>query len=93
MRAVLIELDVAGVDPEAGLRGIREQLVPAISAMPGFQRGTWLTGNEQGLGLSLTLWETDEQANAFAERFRPGAAPQAGAAVRRCEVRDVAAAV
>ena len=41
MRAVLIEVNVSGVDRDAGLRGIREQLVPAISQMPGFRSGTW----------------------------------------------------
>ncbi len=91
MRAVLIEVNVAGVDREAGLQGIREHLVPAISQMPGFRSGTWLTGNDAGLGLSLTIWDTDEHAQAFADRFGIGAAPQAGAAVRRCELREVAA--
>lgn len=91
MRAVLIEVNVAGVDREAGLRGIRNQLVPAISQMPGFRSGTWLTGNDDGVGLSLTLWETDEQADAFAQRFGVGAAPQSGVAVTRCELRKIAA--
>ena len=91
MRAVLIEINVEGVDPQAGLDGLRNQLVPAIKAMPGFRSGTWLTGNEHGRGLSLTLWETDEQAQAFADRFGPGASPQAGAAVERCELREVGA--
>ncbi len=91
MRAVLIEINVEGVDPQAGLEGLRNQLVPAIKAMPGFQSGTWLTGNEHGRGLSLTLWDTDEHAQGFADRFGPGASPQAGAAVERCELREVGA--
>jgi hypothetical protein len=91
MHAVLIEINVSDVDGEAGLRGIREHLVPAISQMPGFQSGTWLTGNDDGLGLSLTVWDTDEHARAFASRFGIGVAPQAGADVTRCELREVAA--
>ena len=91
MRAVLIEINVQGVDEQAGLDGLRNQLVPAIKTMPGFQSGTWLTGNEHGRGLSLTLWDTDEHAQAFADRFGPGASPQAGAAVERCELRDIGA--
>ena len=35
MKAVLIEVDVTGVDPEQGLRGLREQIVPAIRSLPG----------------------------------------------------------
>lgn len=91
MRAVLIEVNVSDIDREAGLRGIREHLVPAISQMPGFQSGTWLAGNDDGIGLSLTVWDTDEHAIAFAGQFGIGAAPQARAAVTRCELREVAA--
>ena len=93
MNAVLIEVDVSGVDPDKGLRALREQIVPAVRSMPGFLSGTWLTGNENDRGLSLTVWDSEEQAREFADRFGVGASPQAGAAVTRCEVRVVAATV
>jgi len=91
MHAVLIEVDVSGVDEDDGLKGLREHIVPAITALPGFQSGAWLTGNEQGLGLSLTVWDSRLHAEAMALKFGPGSSPQAGASVRRCEVRVVAA--
>lgn len=91
MYAVLIEVDVAGVDPEAGLGALREQIVPAIRQLPGFRSGTWLTGNDEGKGLSLTLWETEDDARTMAERFGPGSSPALSASVIRCEVREVAA--
>jgi hypothetical protein len=37
MYAVLIEVDVTGVDPEEGLRALQGQVVPAIRQLPGFQ--------------------------------------------------------
>ncbi len=86
--AVLIEVDVSGVEREAGLQGLREQLVPAISQLPGFQSGTWLTGNENGNGLSLTLWNTEANAQVMAERFG-GSSPQMSAMISRCELRKV----
>ena len=89
--AVLVEVDVAAVDEQQGLSGLREQIVPAISSMPGFRSGTWLTGNDDGKGLSLTLWDTEEQAKAMAGRFQVGSNPQLGAEIARCEVRTVAA--
>jgi hypothetical protein len=92
MHAVLIEVDVAGVDGEAGINVLREQIVPAIKALPGFQSGTWLTGGADGKGLSLTLWDAEDNARAMAERFGPGSSPTASASVVRCEVREVAAA-
>jgi hypothetical protein len=77
--------------PLKGLKGLREQIVPAISALPGYQSGTWPTGNENGLGLSLTVWDSKEQAEAMAAMLGPGPSPQAGASIRRCEIREVAA--
>jgi hypothetical protein len=91
MHAVLIEVDVGGVERDAGLAVLREHVVPAIGGMPGFQSGTWLLGDDQGRGLSLTLWDTESHAQAMAERFGPGSSPAADASVTRCEVREVAA--
>jgi hypothetical protein len=91
MYAVLIEVEVSGVDRDQGLTALREQIVPAIKAMPGFQSGTWLTGNEDGKGLSLTLWETEANAEVMADRFGIGSNPAMSAMVARCEVREVAA--
>jgi len=90
MYAVLIEVDVAGVDREAGIAALREHIAPAISQLPGFQSGTWLTGNEQGRGLSLTVWDSEEHATAMAGRFGLGSSPTADASIVRCEVREVA---
>ena len=91
MYAVLIEVDVSGVDPEQGLTALREQIVPAIRAMPGFQSGTWLPGNDDGKGLSLTVWDTRANAEVMADRFGIGSNPAMSAMVARCEVREVAA--
>jgi hypothetical protein len=91
MHAVLIEVDVAGVDRDIGIKVLREQIVPAIKQLPGFQSGVWLTGNEEGRGLSLTVWDGEENARTMAERFGIGSSPAASASIVRCEVREVAA--
>jgi hypothetical protein len=44
MKAVLIEVDVTGVDGAHGVAALRERIVPAISVLPGLLFGTWLTG-------------------------------------------------
>ena len=56
MHAVLIEIDVTGVDPEAGLKGLRDHIVPSITQMAGF----W-----DGKGLSLTVWDTEAAATRW----------------------------
>ena len=91
MYAVLIEVDVSEVDEEQGLQTLREQIVPAIKQLPGFQSGTWLPGNEDGKGLSLTVWDNREHAQTMAERFGIGSSPTESAWIARCEVREVAA--
>jgi hypothetical protein len=91
VHAVLIEVDVSGVDPGQGQTALRERIVPAIKTMPGFKSGIWLAGNDEGKGLSLTVWESEEGARRMAERFGPGSSPTANASVVRCEVREVAA--
>ena len=91
MHAVLIEVDVTGVDPEQGLRALRDQIVPSIRQMAGFQSGTWLGGGPEGKGLSFTLWDSEANAQVMADRFGPGSSPTASASVVRCEVREVAA--
>ncbi len=91
MYAVLIEVDVTGVDPEAGMQALREQIVPTIKQLPGFQSGTWLPGNDDGKGLSLTVWDTEANAQTMAQRFGIGSSPTMSASIARCEVRQVAA--
>jgi len=65
--------------------------VPAISQLPGFQSGVWLPGIAAGRGLSLTIWDTEANARTMADRFGPESGPQAGATIKRWEVREVAA--
>lgn len=89
--AAVIEVDVRGVDREQGLKGLREQIVPAVKRMPGFRAGVWLPGDAEGRGFSLTVWDTESQAQAMAARFGAGSNPAAAATVVRCEVRQVVA--
>jgi hypothetical protein len=89
--AVLIEVDVRGIEQEAGLRALREQIVPVVKAMPGFVSGTWLPGNDDDKGLSFTVWDTEANARVMADRFGIGSNPAMSAMVSRCEVRAVAA--
>jgi hypothetical protein len=91
MHAVLIEVDVSGVDRDRGLTALQEQIVPAVKAMSGFHSGIWLPGNDDGKGLSLTIWETEADAKVMADRFGIGSNPAMSAMVARCEIREVAA--
>jgi hypothetical protein len=92
MHAVLIEVDTSGQpDPEAGLKHLREQIVPGVSRAPGFQAGYWLRPLEDAKGTSLVLFDTEENAEAASQALRVGNSPAPGVTVTRREVREVAA--
>lgn len=92
MYEVLIEIDVGGDDRDLGLQSLhKEQLALATEQLPGFQSGTWVTGNLPGRGLSLTLWDSWEHAQSMVGRFGLGSSPVTSASVVRCELREVRA--
>lgn len=91
MHAVFIELDVSEVAPDEGRKYLREQIVPIIQGLPGFRSGIWLNGQDSGQGMSITIWDKLDQAEAMVKMFGPEAGQQAGGTVRRCEINKVAA--
>jgi hypothetical protein len=90
MHAVLTEVDVTGVERDAGIQALEERIVPGVKQIEGFTSGIWLTGNQHGTGLSLMLFEDEQTADAAAKLFPVGTNPETGVTITRCEVREVA---
>ena len=63
--------------PDVALTRLREEIVPSVKAAPGFQSGTWLRPNEDAKGGGLVVFDSEENAQAFASRFAVGE-PSAG---------------
>jgi hypothetical protein len=85
MHAVVVRVSVH--DREAATAALREQVVPGVSQAPGFVAGYWTgTGSD---GLSLVVFDSEEQAQAAAERVRSMAPEQV--TVEDVEVREVVA--
>lgn len=92
MHAVLTEVDTSGQpDPQVGLKGLQEQIVPSARQSPGFQAGYWLRPLEDGRGTSLAVYDTEQNAQAAARSLSVGSSPMPGVTVVRSEVRAVAA--
>jgi hypothetical protein len=92
MHAVLIEVDTSEQpDREAGLKYLREEIVPGVSRAPGFQAGYWLRPLEDAKGTSLVLFDTEENAEAASQALGVGSSPAPGVTVTRKEIREVAA--
>jgi heme-degrading monooxygenase HmoA len=73
---------------ELYLRLVRERVLPAVRAMPGFNGYLALSDGDSGEVLVLTLWASEEQMRASEEatvRLRSQAADKVGATVLSVE--------
>jgi len=65
---VRVKLD----DIEAARRGLREEVVPAVSQAPGFVTGHWTRKDDSGV--AMVIFESEDAARAASERI-PSVAP------------------
>ncbi|MDX6697194.1 MAG: hypothetical protein QOE65_591 [Solirubrobacteraceae bacterium] len=67
MHAVVVQVQVN--DRDAATSNLRENVVPGVSQAPGFVAGYWVgLGPEKG-GRAVIVFESEEQAQAMAERI------------------------
>src|SRR5436305_10014569 len=79
--AAVIEVDNRGEDLDDGRRGLREELAPAMKALPGFNSGLFMTAYERGRGIAVVVFDTQEQAEQFARGLTIGQELRDGGAV------------
>ena len=87
MHAVVVRVTVN--DVEASIKELRESVVPTVSQAPGFVAGYWTRREDSDKGLSMIVFESEENANEAVERIR-SAAPE-DVTVEDVEVREVVA--
>ena len=87
MHAVVVRVTIN--EPEEATRGLREDVVPTVSQAPGFVAGYWTRKEGTDQGLSMVLFESEDAANAAAERI-PSGIPDA-VKLDDVEVREVVA--
>jgi hypothetical protein len=85
MHAVVVRVTIN--DEESSMKALREQVVPAVSGLPGFVTGYWMRKGDSGL--SVAVFESEDAANGARERVR-GVAPE-GVTVDEVELREVVA--
>jgi heme-degrading monooxygenase HmoA len=81
-----------GID--AGIAQYRDAVLPAVQAMPGFQRAYLLVDRDNGRSLSITVWESEDamrSSEEAADRMRTEvvASMAAQATVSRYEIAVV----
>ena len=70
--------------------GLRERVVPAAKAAPGFVAGYWTKSDDGSNGLAIVIFESEDQARAAAEMVRNAPSPDT-VTLDNVEVREVAA--
>jgi hypothetical protein len=85
MHAVVVRVNVG--DPENSQEELRTQVVPRVSASPGFIAGYWTLKDNQGV--SMTVYESEDAAHQAADRI-PQNLPQS-VELQDVEVREVVA--
>lgn len=89
MHAVVVTVNTPQ-DPgeqEVARKGLREEVVPRVKAMPGFVKGYW-TAPLDGRGMSMTLWGDESAAMAAAAAVRESRRPP-GVTLASVETREV----
>lgn len=86
MHAVVVRVTIG--DVEIARKGLREQIVPRASQAPGFVAGYWTSSEDGHDGLSMLVFESDENARGAAEMINQGAAPET-VTLESVEVREV----
>ena len=89
--AAVIEVDNSGENPEDGRRGLREELAPAMKAMPGFNSGLFMTAYERGRGLAVVLFDDADQAQQLVNGLSVGQQIRDGVTVVHTDVLEVSA--
>jgi hypothetical protein len=65
MHAVLMTVEIEAVEIDGAQKSLREEIIPMVSAAPGFVAGYWLEPRD-GQGVSLVVFESEEQARQTA---------------------------
>lgn len=95
MYAVFTEVNAKDSDAEPGREFLRQNAVPGARSA-GAKGGYWLAP-QNGRGVAVVVFETEEDARKVADMFRVGEPPMPGApegiTVKTVEVREVLASV
>ena len=89
--AAVIEVDNHREDPDEGRRGLREELAPAMKALPGFNSALFMTAYERGRGIAVVVFDTHDQAEQLATGLTIGQEIRDGVTVTAVDVLELSA--
>jgi hypothetical protein len=89
MYAVVVRVSIS--DFESARKVLEEQVVPRASQAPGFIAGYWTRSDEGTHGLSMLLFESEDNARAAEDMIRAGADRPEAVTIESVEIREVVA--
>ena len=89
MHAVVVRVTIN--DFERGRQFLTEQVVPRVKQAPGFVAGYWTRSEDQGNGLSMIVFESEDAARTAAQMIESSAPQDEGVTLEGTEVREVVA--
>jgi hypothetical protein len=87
MHAVVVRVTIG--DFEKAQPSLREQVVPRAKQAPGFVHGYWTRSDDGKNGLSMVLFESEDQARAAAEQIQAAPILAETVTLESVEVREV----
>jgi hypothetical protein len=85
VHAVLVRVTIQ--DFETAKKGLKENVVPAVSQAPGFVAGYWTRSEDGGNGIGMIVFESEDAARTASGMIGPGATD--GVTLDGVEVREV----
>jgi hypothetical protein len=89
VHAVVVRVTVN--DEEAGRKMLAKEVVPRASGAPGFVAGYWTRSASDNNGVSMIVFETEDQANMAKQMLEQGLPNPDAVTLEGVEVREVVA--
>ena len=87
MHAVVVRVTINDLEPATEF--LNNEVVPRVSAAPGFVAGYWTRSDGGDNGLSMIVFESEEAARGASEQLQ--SADPSGVSIDGVEVREVVA--
>jgi heme-degrading monooxygenase HmoA len=88
MHAVVVKVNIG--DPDTAEQGLRDQVIPRASNVPGFVGGYWTRSDDGHNGLSIIVFDSEESARRAAEMIQgPEAMRPETVTLESVEVREI----
>jgi len=89
VHAVVVKVSISDFD--GGRKMLEEEVVPRIKQAPGFVAGYWTRSEDNGNGLSMIVFESEDAASTVAQMIQSQMSDDEGVTLEGTEVREVVA--